>query len=72
MTQQTFEVDGLHCGGCVNTVRETILRLSGVIAVDVTLGTATPSAVRVEADDDVDLDLIQRSLAERGDFRIRR
>lgn len=72
MTQQTFDVDGLHCGGCVKTVRETILGLSGVTAVDVTLGTASPSAVRVEAAEDVDLDLIQRSLIERGDFRIRR
>ena len=34
MTQQTFDVDGLHCGGCVNTVRETILALSGVTAVN--------------------------------------
>lgn len=72
MTQQTFDVDGLHCGGCVKTVTETILGLSGVTAVDVTLGATAPSVVRVEADDDVDLDLIQRSLAERGDYRILR
>lgn len=72
MTQQTFDVDGLHCGGCVNTVRETILALSGVTAVDVTLGTNAPSVVRVETDDDLDPDLVQRSLAERGDFLIRR
>ncbi len=72
MTQQTFDVDGLSCGGCVNTVRETLLALRGVNAVDITLQTSTPSVVRIEADDDLDLDLVQRSLAKRGDFRIRR
>lgn len=72
MTQQTFDVDGLRCEGCVDTVRDTILEIGGVIAVDVTLGTAAPSVVRVEADHDVDLDLVQRSLSEQGEFRIRR
>lgn len=72
MTQQTFDVDGLHCGGCVNTVRETFLALSGVTAVQVTLGTETPAVVRVEADGDLDPDLVQRSLAARGDFRLLR
>jgi copper chaperone len=71
MTQQTFEVDGLRCEGCVNTVKETLLALSGVNVVDVTLQTTTPSTVRVEADHDLDLDVVQRSFAERGDFRIR-
>ncbi|MGD9517798.1 heavy-metal-associated domain-containing protein [Mycolicibacterium sp.] len=72
MTQQTFDVDGLHCSGCVNTVKETILALSGVTAVDVTLGTNAPSVVRIETDGGLDPDLVQRSLAERGDFCIRR
>lgn len=72
MTQQTFDVDGLRCGGCVNTVRETLLGLRGVNAVEITLQTAAPSVVQVEADDDLDLDLVQRSLGERGDFCIRR
>lgn len=72
MTQHTFDVDGLHCAGCVNTVRETILGLTGVTAVDVTLGTNAPSVLCVETDGDLDPDLVQRSLAERGDFRFRR
>lgn len=70
MAQQIFDVEGLHCGGCVNTVRETLLALQGVRGVEITLATAAPSVVRIEADHAVDLDLIQRSLAERGDFRI--
>lgn len=72
MTVQAFDVDGLHCGGCVNTVRETLLGLAGVTAVNVALGTTAPSIVRVEADDELDLDFVQRSLTERGEFRIRR
>lgn len=72
MMQQTFDVDGLHCGGCVNTVRATLLGLSGVIAVDVTLGTGAPSVVRIETDAELDRGLVQRSLAEQGDFRVQR
>lgn len=72
MTQQTFDIEGLRCGGCVNTVRETLLALDGIDDVEITLATTTPSVLRIEADHAVDTDLIQRSLAERGDFRIRR
>lgn len=72
MPQHTLHVDGLHCGSCVNTVTKTLLGLTGVIAVNVTLGEEAPSVVRIETHGALDADLIERSLAERGDFRIRR
>ncbi len=72
MTERTLDVDGLHCEGCVDTVRETLLALDGVDAVEVTLQASAPSVVTIQADGDVDLDLLQRALAQRGDFTIRR
>ena len=72
MIQLTFDVEGLRCGGCADTVREALLALNGVHAVDVTLQTTTPSTVRVEADQDLDVDVVQHALAEKGDFRVRR
>lgn len=71
MTEQTFDVDGLHCGGCVNTVRETLLGLDGVIAVIVTLGTGAPSVVNIESVNELDTNDVQQSLSARGEFRIR-
>ena len=72
MTRQAFDVDGLRCAGCVNTVKEAIGALDGVRTVDVALQTTSPSRVTVDADDDVDLDDVQRSLDGLGDFRVRR
>lgn len=72
MTPQTFDVEGLRCGGCVNTVRTVLSALDGVHAVDVELNADSPSTVTVEADTELDLDAVQRSLTEHGDFRIRR
>lgn len=72
MSPQTLAVDGLHCGGCVNTVRVALLELTGVRSVDVTLGTGVPSTVVIEADHALDLDDIQAALSDRGDFVLRR
>jgi copper chaperone len=72
MTQQTFAVDGLRCDGCADTVKEALLVLDGVIGVDVTLGSQTPSSVRIEADRTLDPDSVQAALAAKGDFTIQR
>ena len=50
MTQQTFSVLGLRCEGCVDTVKQALLTIDGVSVVEVTLQTAAPSSVQVEAD----------------------
>lgn len=59
MTEQTFNLDGLRCPGCVTPVGEALLARVGARAVDVTLGTSAPS-VRVEADQNLDVDLVHR------------
>jgi len=71
MSLQTFSVDGLRCAGCVDNVTQAFLALDGISSVDVALETAAPSAVRIEADHDVDPDRLQAALSAIGDFRIR-
>jgi copper chaperone len=71
MTQQTFSVDGLRCAGCADRVTQALLMLDGVSGVEVTLQTAAPSSVHVEADRVLDPDRVQAALAANGDFRIR-
>jgi copper chaperone len=70
MTRQTFSVDGLRCAGCVDTVKQALLTLDGVSGVEITLQTAAPSSVHVEADRVLDPHRIQATLATSGDFRI--
>jgi copper chaperone CopZ len=72
MTQQTFDIDGLHCGGCVNIVREVIGAVDGVHTVDVALHASAPSTVTVDSDTGLDLAALQRALDGHGEFRIRR
>lgn len=71
MTQQTFSVLGLRCEGCVDTVKQALLTIDGVSVVEVTLQTAAPSSVQVEADRILDPERVQAALtAGGGDFRI--
>jgi copper chaperone len=74
MAQQTFDLQGVRCGGCVNTVRDTLSALDGVRDVDVTLqaGSASASVVTISADHELDLDVLQRVLDDHGEFRIQR
>jgi len=72
MTEQTFAVDGLRCGGCVDMVKRALLGLDGVSGVDVALQKGAPSPVHVQADRVLDPDRVQAALAASGDFRIQR
>jgi copper chaperone CopZ len=42
-----FDVDGMHCGGCVSRVQRALAALDGVGEVEVTLH---PGAVSVQSD----------------------
>jgi len=37
MQTEKFSVKNVKCGGCVNTIREGLMGMSGVQAVDVTI-----------------------------------
>ncbi|MGJ6126728.1 heavy-metal-associated domain-containing protein [Mycolicibacterium sp. Y3] len=72
MTRQAFDVEGLRCGGCVNTVRDAMTGLEGVQEVDIDLQPGSVSTVTVESEYGLDADAVQKLLAEHGDFLIRR
>lgn len=37
----TFGIDGMHCGGCVASIKSALGALPGVESADVSLGAAT-------------------------------
>ena len=70
MAHHTFAVDGLKCAGCADTVKQALVALDGVSAVDVELRDGAAASVRVEADRVLDNDRVQAALAAKGDFRV--
>lgn len=75
MPNQTFEIDGLRCGGCVAVVKGMVGALAGVRSVEVDHQTEAPSVVTIDAENAVDLDALQQSfntLDKVGEFTIRR
>lgn len=69
MPRQTFAVDGLHCGGCVNTVSKALRGLDTVTAVTVDLADDGPSTVHVDSDQPLSAGQVQAALAD-GNFSI--
>lgn len=65
-----FWVDGLHCQGCVNTVKAALGQLETVTAVDVELGDGVPSVVRVSSRDELTATQVQAALNEEGEFTV--
>jgi copper chaperone CopZ len=70
MSQQTFQVSGLHCQSCVRIVSTALGALPNVSAVEVDLGTDGPSTVRIDADSDLTAEQVQATLAEEGDYAV--
>jgi Cu+-exporting ATPase len=64
--QQTFEITGMHCGGCVNRVTKA---LKGV-AQDATVTLEPPRAV-LEVPAPLALEAVQAAVAKAGDFAVR-
>lgn len=62
MSEMTFEVDGMTCGGCAVSVRRAIERLAGVQEV---LVTREPGRVVVRAAD-VGADRIEHVIRQAG------
>ncbi|MCA3219075.1 MAG: heavy-metal-associated domain-containing protein [Burkholderiales bacterium] len=64
--QQTFEIAGMHCGGCVSRVTKA---LKGV-AQDASVTLDPPRAV-IEVAAPLALEAVQAALARAGDFKVR-
>ena len=70
MAEQSFLVDGLRCGGCVETITTALLALQPVNAVDIDLDTNGTSTVRISTDIELTRDQVQAALSGDGNFTV--
>jgi copper chaperone len=62
-TTSTFQVQGMSCGHCVNSVQSEVSAIDGVTAVDVVL---TTGQVTVTSDDAIDASAVSAAVEEAG------
>ncbi|GFG62673.1 hypothetical protein MKUB_01630 [Mycobacterium kubicae] len=70
MAEQTFSVNGLHCGGCVATVTNALTALPPVNAVSIDLDSKGSSTVRISTDTELTSDQVQAALDGEGNFAV--
>jgi copper chaperone len=63
MTTATYQVKGMTCSHCVNSVSTEVGALPGVRGVEVDLQTG---AVAVTSDQDLDTDAVRKAVEEAG------
>ena len=64
--QQTFEVTGMHCGGCVNRVAKALKS----VATEVSVTLEPPRAV-LDVPAALPLEAVQAAVARAGDYEVR-
>ena len=62
--QQTFRIDGMHCGGCVARVTRALK----TVADDATV-TLDPPEATVEAPAPLSIEDVQIALSQAGDYK---
>lgn len=64
--EQTFEISGLHCNGCVARVTKALAPLADEVTV-----TLEPPRVVIEVPDALSLEEVQAAVARAGDYQVR-
>lgn len=62
--QQTFQITGMHCNGCVNRVTKALAPLADEVAV-----TLDPPHAILESPEPVSLDEVRAALAKVGGYQ---
>ncbi len=62
-TTSTFQVEGMSCGHCVNSVQSEVSAIDGVTAVDVDL---VSGRVTVTSDTPIDTNAVTAAVEEAG------
>ena len=62
--QQSFQITGMHCNGCVNRVTKALKPLADEVTV-----TLDPPRATLEAPTAVSLDAVRAALAKIGDYQ---
>jgi Cu+-exporting ATPase len=63
--QQTFRIEGMHCGGCVARVTKALRPLADEVHV-----TLEPPQAVLEAPAPLALDEVRAAVAQAGDFTV--
>jgi Cu+-exporting ATPase len=64
MKKETFQIDGMHCAGCVNSVQKALINMDGVSRAEVNLANET---ALVEYDESlIDLNDLEGAVADSG------
>jgi copper chaperone len=64
--QQTFEITGMHCGGCVSRVTRALQPLADQVSV-----TLDPPRAILDVDTPLSVEAVSAALARAGDYRVR-
>lgn len=66
--KKKYELSGMSCGGCVNSVRQILLQIPDVIVAEIQLN--PPTAV-LTMNKPIALEKLQEQLAQSGNYTIR-
>lgn len=66
--KKNYELQGMSCGGCVNTVKKVLLELPGVEDAEIHLHSQTAALTMSEA---IDVDELQAQLNRAGHYTIK-
>ena len=66
--KHTYQVQGMSCGGCVTSVRQSLLKAEGITEAEVQLN---PAQAVVTSSKDIHVDELQAQLAMAGPYIIR-
>jgi copper chaperone CopZ len=61
--QQSFQIVGMHCNGCLNRVTKALRPLADDVAV-----TLDPPVAKLESQTAVSIDTVRAALARAGDY----
>jgi copper chaperone CopZ len=64
--QQTFEIMGMHCGGCVNRVAKALKMLTPDVSV-----TLEPPQAVLDAPTVLSVEQVKAAVAKAGDYQVR-
>lgn len=67
MQVKMFEVKGMHCEGCVHTVRQALQSVPGVIDAQVTLN---PAQAIISMEDELPLSRLQEAVSQSGHYNL--
>ncbi len=66
--KKEYSLDGMSCGGCVNNVKQNLLKVSGVTEAEVKLH---PQGAVITMDKSIGVDELQSQLSKAGHYTIK-